>query len=48
MSVTQHFHIIAYAVCSHEDADAHEYVFRQVFKAVDAVVAAYAEAGKRV
>ena len=39
MSVTQHFHIIAYAICSHEDAAAHEYVFRLVFEAVDKVVA---------
>jgi hypothetical protein len=39
MSITQQFHLIAYAVCSHEDAGAHEYVIRQVFQAVDAVVA---------
>jgi len=48
MSITQHFHTIAYAVCSHEDADAHEYVFRQVFAAIDAVVADRASKQLRV
>jgi hypothetical protein len=47
-SVTQHFHIIAYGVCSSEDIGAHEYVFRQVFRAVDAVVADRAEKRQRV
>jgi len=38
MSVTQHFHTIAYGVCSHEDAEAHKFVFRQVVDAVNVVV----------
>ena len=48
MDVVQHFHIVAYAICSHEDADAHEYVFREVFKAVDAVAASRAMTNTRV
>ena len=48
MSVTQHFHTIAYGLCSHEDAAAHQYVFRQVFDAVDAVVADRAAKGLRI
>ena len=47
-SVTQHFHVIAYGVCSHEDIAAHEYVLRQVFRAVDAVVADRARKRQRV
>jgi hypothetical protein len=38
MSPTQHFHTIAYGVCSAEDVGAHKYVLRQVVKAVNAVV----------
>ena len=48
MDVVQHFHIVAYAICSHEDADAHEYVFREVFKAVDSVAADRALSQTRV
>ena len=47
-SATQHFHIIAYGICSHEDSEAHAYVFRQVFAAVDQVVADRARTGTRV
>ena len=38
MSVTQHFHIIAYAICSHEDVAAHEYVLKQIRDEVNAFV----------
>ena len=48
VSATQHFHIIAYGICSHEDSEAHAYVFRQVFAAVDKVVADRAQSGTRV
>ena len=48
MSATQHFHKIAYGVCSHEDIEAHEYVLRQVRDAVNEVVARYHREKKRV
>ena len=48
MSATQHFHKIAYGVCSHEDIEAHEYVLRQVRDAVNEVVARYHHEKKRV
>ena len=48
MSATQHFHKIAYGVCSHEDIEAHEHVLRQVRDAVNEVVARYHREKKRV
>lgn len=38
VSMDQKFHIIAYGICSHEDVLAHEYVFKQIKAAVNAVV----------
>ena len=40
MDLEQHFHIIAYGICSHEDVTAHEEMLRVVKKAVEGVVAA--------
>ena len=39
MSITQHFHIVGYGICSHEDIRAHEHVLRAIRDAVNAVVA---------
>ena len=48
MAPDQHFHIVAYAIASQDDADAHEHVLREIKKGVEAVVERYATAGKMV
>ena len=44
----QQFHIVVYAICSHEDVRAHEAVFSRVRVAVNEVVAQRATNGERV
>ena len=44
----QQFHIVAYAICSHEDVRAHEAVFSRVRVAVNEVVARRAANSERV
>lgn len=48
MSVTQHFHPIAFALCSHEDTAAHVHVLKQVRQAVHAVVRECEDTGELV
>jgi len=48
MSVTQHFHIIGYGICSKEDVSAHVHVLKQIRDAVNDVVYARAQAKQAV
>jgi len=48
VSITQHFHIIGYAICSHEDIRAHEHALHAIREAVDAVVALRQAAGEGI
>ena len=48
MDASQHFHIIGYGICSHEDVTAHKIVLCQIRDAVEAVVAQRAEEGMRI
>ena len=48
MDLSQHFHVLAYAVVTREDAKGHEYVMRAAKQGVEDVVARYAAAGKQV
>jgi hypothetical protein len=48
MSVTQHFHVIGYGICSHEDVRAHEHVLRAIRDSVNKVVADRQASGQRI
>ena len=48
MSQTQHFHIIGYGICSHEDVRAHEYILRQIRDAVNDTVNLFLQSGKGI
>ena len=48
MDAAQHFHIIAYGICSHEDAYAHKVVLSAVKTAVEAVVQERSAKGVRI
>ena len=48
MSATQHFHIIGYGICSHEDVRAHEHVLCAIRDAVNSVVAERQAKGERI
>ena len=48
MSLSQHFHIVGYGICSHEDARAHEHILSRIRDAVDAAVQDYHMRGERV
>ena len=47
LDLSQHFHVLAYAVVTKEDTAGHEYAMRVVKKGVEDVVARYARAQKK-
>lgn len=48
MDLSQHFHVLAYAIITKEDTGAHEHVMRVVKQGVEDVVARYAREGKQI
>ena len=45
VSPDQHFHAVSYGICSHDDAQAHQFVFEKTKAGVEEVVRKYARGG---